>query len=215
LACFLAIWGIASPLPNLPTDNTDPLQPNWPASGEIDVIEGVNDQSTDSITLHTAAGCTVSNANSLAGTVTLETNCNDNNANTGCGVSTSSTAGYGTGFNAIGGGVYAMQWASSGIYVWFFERGSIPGDISDGSPDTSGWGTPTASFSGSGCDFETYFENNNIVFDTTFCGSWAGSVWDSQGSCGSLADTCQDYVAGNPGAFVDAYWLINSVKVYQ
>lgn len=111
--------------------------------------------------------------------------------------------------------MYAMQWASSGIYVWFFPRGSIPNDITNGSPDTSGWGTPTASFSGSGCDFDTYFQNNNIIFDTTFCGTWAGAVWDSQGSCGSLADTCQDYVANNPGAFVDAYWLINSVTVYQ
>ena len=111
--------------------------------------------------------------------------------------------------------MYAMQWSSSGIYVWFFERSAIPGDITDGSPNVAGWGTPTASFSRSGCDFDTYFSQNNIVFDTTFCGTWAGSVWDSQGSCGSLADSCQDYVANNPGAFEGAYWLINSVTVYQ
>jgi hypothetical protein len=175
----------------------------------------VNDQSTDTLTPHTASGCTVSNSTSLAGSVALETDCNDADANTGCGVSTSSTAGYGAGFNAIGGGVYAMQWTSSGIYVWFFEREIIPGDIRSGSPDVSRWGTPTANFSGGGCDFDTYFQNNNIVFDTTFCGGWAGSVWDSQGTCGNLADTCQDYVADNPGAFVDAFWAINSIKVYQ
>lgn len=31
----------------------------------------------------------------------------------------------------------------------------------------------------------------------------------------SQAATCKDYVANNPSAFVEAYWLVNSVKVYQ
>ena len=31
---------------------------NWPALGEIDIIEGVNDQSPNAATLHTTAGCT-------------------------------------------------------------------------------------------------------------------------------------------------------------
>jgi hypothetical protein len=109
-----------------------------------------------------------------------------------------------------------MQWASNGIYIWFWQRGQVPAGITNGSPDTSHWGTPLASFSGSGCDFASSFKNHNIIFDSTFCGSWAGqqSVWDS-GSCASLASSCNDYVSNNPSAFKDAYWLINSVKVYQ
>jgi len=190
--------------------------PNWPASGEIDIIEGVNAQTTDSITLHTAAGCSVTNSNSVSGTDTLTTNCNQDNAGTGCGVSTSNTNNYGTGFNAVNGGVYAMQWASDGIYVWFWQRSNIPSDVSGGSPNVESWGTPLASFrSGNGgCDFDNSFANHNIVFDTTFCGGWAGSVWGSS-SCSSKANTCQDYVANNPADFTDAYWLINYVKVYQ
>ncbi|KAF5871188.1 putative glycoside hydrolase family 16 protein [Botrytis fragariae] len=163
--------------------------PNWPNSGEIDIIEGVNLGTTNTITLHTAAGCTVSNANSQSGTTTITSNCNQDNAGTGCGVATSNTQNYGTGFNAIGGGVYAMQWASTGIYVWFWPRGSIPADI-------------------------TAKDIDNIVFDTTFCGTWAGSVWSS-GSCASAASTCQAYVAQNPSAFTNAYWLINYVQVWQ
>lgn len=27
--------------------------------------------------------------------------------------------------------------------------------------------------------------------------------------------TCEDYVANDPHAYDDAYWLVNSVKVYQ
>jgi len=186
--------------------------PNWPNSGEIDIIEGVNAQRTNQIDLHTAPGCNIQVPNSQGGTNLLQSNCNQDNAGTGCGVSTSNTNNFGVGFNNIGGGVYAMQWAGSGIYIWFFERGSIPGDISANEPNIPGWGTPLVTMEG--CDIDQYFANNNIVFDTTFCGQWAGSVWGSS-SCSALANTCEEYVANNPGAFQQAYWLINSVKVYQ
>lgn len=189
--------------------------PNWPNSGEIDVIEGVNLAGTDTITLHTAAGCTINIAGSQAGTVLQNSNCNADNANTGCGVTTTTANAYGNGFNNIGGGVYAMQWESSGVYVWFFPRSSIPSDITNGAPVTGNWGLPIVAFNGgSSCNIDSFFANENIVFDTTFCGDWAGSVWGSS-SCSSLASTCQAYVGANPGAFAPAYWLINSVKVYQ
>lgn len=188
--------------------------PNWPAGGEIDIIEGVNGQSTDSITLHTSPGCSVTNSNSQPGTNTLTTDCNTSNGNTGCGVSTSNTNNFGTGFNTVGGGTYAMQWASSGIYVWFWQRGSVPSDILNDAPNTWGWGQPLATFTGGGCNFDTFFNNQNLIFDTTFCGTWAGGVWGN-GQCAGMASTCEEYVADNPAAFTDAFWLINSVKVYQ
>lgn len=190
--------------------------PDWPRSGEIDIIEGVNSDTTDSIALHTAPGCSVSNSNSAEGTTTVGNDCSASDSHVGCGVRTSNPNNYGKGFNAAGGGVYAMQWASSGVYVWFFPRGQIPDDIKSGSPDTSRWGTPTASFSGGGCNFDRHFANHQLVFNITFCGEWAGqsAIWGS-GTCASLAPTCNEYVAHNPEAFVDAFWLINSVKVYQ
>lgn len=106
-----------------------------------------------------------------------------------------------------------MQWASTGIYVWFWQRGQVPADILAETPNTAGWGVPLASFSGSGCDFDEMFGDMNIIFDTTFCGQWAGDAWGSS-QCASLAPTCDQYVALNPGAFLDAYWSIESVKVY-
>ena len=186
--------------------------PNWPASGEIDIIEGVNSNNFDSITLHTAAGCSMSSTGSLAGSTLLSPNCQGNN---GCSITATNTQGYGAGFNAIGGGVYAMQWESSGIYVWFFPRNAIPSDVTSGSPNPSGWGLPTAKFEG--CNVDQYFMNHNIVFDTTFCGDWAGatSVWGSSCQASTGASTCQAYVGANPTAFTNAYWLINSVKVYS
>ncbi|KAI4135417.1 MAG: hypothetical protein LQ341_005879, partial [Variospora aurantia] len=61
-----------------------------------------------------------------------------------------------------------------------------------------------------------HFSGLNIVFNTAFCGDWAGdaSVWDKS-TCKAKAPTCTEYVQNNPGAFKDAYWMIRSVKVYQ
>lgn len=109
-----------------------------------------------------------------------------------------------------------MQWESSGVYVWFFPRGSIPSDIQNGAPVTGNWGLPIVAFNGgSSCNIDSFFANENIVFDTTFCGDWAGAVFSSTAGCSSLASSCNAYVGANPGAFAPAYWLINSVKVYQ
>ncbi|RDW84455.1 hypothetical protein BP6252_02045 [Coleophoma cylindrospora] len=188
--------------------------PNWPASGEIDVIEGVNADTTDTITLHTASGCTMTNTGALSSSSLSNGDCNAGNAGTGCGFTTQDTQGYGSGFNTVGGGVYAMEWTSSAIQVFFFPRNAIPADITSGSPDPTSWSTPVARFSGSGCDIDSHFMNHNIVFDTTFCGQWAGQVWSSS-SCASLASSCDAYVGANPSAFSEAYWAVNSVKVYQ
>jgi hypothetical protein len=117
-------------------------------------------------------------------------------------VSDNKYASYGLDFNANNGGIYATEWTSDYIRIWFFPRSSIPSDITLGNPDPSSWGTPDTNFQG-GCDIDTHFINNNFVFDTTFCGDWAGSVWSNDQTCSKLATTCEEYVAGNPGAFID------------
>ena len=109
-----------------------------------------------------------------------------------------------------------MEWTSDAINVWFFGRGSVPAGASGDSPDPTTWGAATASFQGgAGCTIDDHFQNNNIVLDTTFCGSWAGQVWSTDATCSSKAATCQDYVQNNPSAFESAYWTINSLKVYS
>jgi hypothetical protein len=191
--------------------------PNWPNEGEIDILEGVNEASSNAVTLHTSSGCTVSGAGIQSSSVLQSTDCNSGNGNTGCSTSTNDTQSIGTGFNDNNGGVYAMEWTSAAIAVHFFTRSAIPADITSGTPDPSTWGTPMASFTaGSTCDFSTHFTNQQIIFDTTFCGDWAGAsaVWGAS-TCSSLASTCDAYVAANPSAFERAYWTINSVKVYS
>ncbi|KAG9254870.1 glycoside hydrolase family 16 protein [Emericellopsis atlantica] len=190
----------------------------WPYAGEIDIIEGVNDQSATAVTLHTGPGCTIRNEGSDPTTLLKEADCNAGNANTGCGQQTSNYLNYGTGFNQIGGGVYAMEWTSDFIAVYFFPRDLIPADITSGHPDPSTWGLPTAKFVGSpGCDMDGFFRDNRIIFNTTFCGDWAGSpdVWNNNPVCSAKAPTCNDFVANNPQEYEEAYWTVNSVSVYK
>ncbi|TGO39017.1 hypothetical protein BHYA_0062g00200 [Botrytis hyacinthi] len=188
--------------------------------GEIDILEGSNDITQAFISLHTENACTFNSPKSAElGTV--------NNGNTDCqlsngaGCSVESTANsYGTPFNKNGGGIYAMQWTSNFIRVWFFARSKIPADITAGTPDPTKWGTPTANFDSAngGCDIDANFPAQTVYFDTTFCGAGAGGqAWSDWSDCPAKTgySTCQEYVAKVPHAFDDAYWLVNSVKIYQ
>ncbi|MCJ1404530.1 hypothetical protein MMC11_007756 [Xylographa trunciseda] len=205
--------------------------PNWVSSGEIDIIEGVNIGVQDQMTLHTSPGCTVkvgtqgqtgmsqrefsshlspyqaSRYNTIPslGTSTGDPNCGDGGGYNGCAVVDYVGTSYGTAFNSVGGGVYATLWNASVIAIWYWERGQVPADVTAGTPNPANWGSPAADFSG--CLFDTYFKNMNIIFDTTFCGSWAGAVWP-QSYCATVDASCTDYVAKNPQAYADGYWLV-------
>lgn len=88
--------------------------PNWPAGGEIDIIEGVNDYTNNQATLHTNPGCGLASSDSktlsISGTLIGTTDCSvSSTSNQGCGIQASSNVTYGAGFNSIGGGVYASK----------------------------------------------------------------------------------------------------------
>ena len=114
---------------------------------------------------------------------------------------------YGSLFSRNQGGVYATEWTSDHIKIWFFSRDAIPKDIQKGVPDPILWATPQTFFQGSStCNIDTHFADQSIVFDTTFCGSWAGAAWWNDGGiCSSdYTVSCEQFVAENPSAFVDA-----------
>ncbi|KXG54560.1 Concanavalin A-like lectin/glucanase, subgroup [Penicillium griseofulvum] len=191
------------------------LGPNWPNNGEIDIIEGVNEQTQNQVALHTSNGCTINNGGFTG--VLEAPNCYvqapNQSPNSGCTIRSENTQSYGTGFNNVGGGVYATEWTGSAISVWFFPSYAVPGDITSGNPNPGAWGMPMARFAG-GCDIDSKFNDLQIIFDITFCGDWAGSVWGSS-SCASRAGSCVDYVSRNPAAFQESYWRVRSLKVYQ
>ena len=188
--------------------------PNWPNSGEIDIIEGANDQSVNYMTLHTSADCAIQNAgNALLPAFSQDCNVAVD-GNQGCSFHDTSSSFYGTGLNNAGGAVFAMEWTSDGVSIWRWAHGASPGDVLGNSPSPSNWGSPSAQWSGSGCDWDSHFSSNNLVFDTTFCGDWAGNTF---GSCSAAnnGQSCQAFVQNNPSAFANAFWSVNALKVYQ
>ncbi|KAL1986124.1 hypothetical protein VTN96DRAFT_6776 [Rasamsonia emersonii] len=187
----------------------------WPEDGEIDIIEGVNQQATNEMVLHTQGQCTITNPKQT-GTLT-SADCSLSSGTTGCVVQGTANT-YGTGFNSINGGVYALLWTDEAIKIWFFPRSAIPESITSGNPNPDEFGTPLADFEGT-CDIGKEFQTQKLVFDTTFCGDWAGGVYGSSGcpmsQPNNAVGSCVDYVASNPSAFTEAYWEINSIKIYQ
>ncbi|KAK2069001.1 hypothetical protein P8C59_003611 [Phyllachora maydis] len=191
--------------------------PHWPHSGEIDIIEGVNSNTGNQMTLHTSDGCLVENTGSARSTIFNVTEDADCEGFNGCPQITPDTTSYGQGFNAIHGGVYAMEWTDTAIAVWFFHRhdARLRGLLDDVAPDPVRLGTPRARFTGPRCDFASHFRTHNIIFDTTFCGDWAEPNFQADPACNMLAPTCQAYVADNAADFAEAYWLVNSIRVFQ
>ncbi|KAI8082170.1 concanavalin A-like lectin/glucanase domain-containing protein [Thamnidium elegans] len=188
---------------------------NWPNQGEIDIIEGVNEQTTNSVALHTSSGCTMEGVPrpqlGNVKTPNCDVNAPGQGANEGCAVSSGDTRTYGRGFNENKGGVYATRWTEGqGIQVWFFTRSSIPGDITSNNPNPDTWGLPVAAFPFQSCPANK-FKDLKIVLNLTFCGDWAGGVYGNSG-CPS---TCVDFVKNTPSAFGEAHWKINSLKVFQ
>jgi hypothetical protein len=188
----------------------------WPKNGEIDIIEGVNQNSVNKMVLHTDTNCKVDGLDQT-GAQALYDCALDTNGPSGCDVNAVEANTYGTGFNDNNGGVYAMEWTADYIKMWFFSRGKIPASITADKPDTTEFGKPNANFQGA-CDIEKKFVEHKFIFDTTFCGDWAGNVY-SASTCpsyglGSMED-CKNYVATNPGDFEDAYWQISYFKTYE
>lgn len=194
---------------------------DWPKNGEIDIVEGINGQTTNRMALHTyqADTCIVSNTTAITGSIDL-TNCSYTaNSGSGCTSYTTDTSTYGAGFAAAGGGVYVTEFASTGISIWFFSRANVPSSLSASAKtiDTSTLGTPLTQYSSGSCDMSTNFGPQRVTLDTTLCGSWAGDN-GLTGSCAlSGTNTCYTQFVINDAetTYQNAYWEINYVNIYS
>lgn len=187
--------------------------PNWPANGEIDIIEGVNTKGGNKMTLHTSAGCS---ANGQAGGL-LKPDVTSCEGNQGCGFTEPSATSF-QNANQANGGIWAMQWNSQGISVWWWGGSNkAPADVFGANPNPAGWGPPSMNVpNGNNCNIDQHFKSHNIIFDWTFCGDWAGNadVWAQSGCSSSKFPTCQSYVQGNPSAYAGQGFDVKQLKVY-
>lgn len=211
-------WGQWSALWLLGTDGV------WPASGEIDIFESVHNATSDTITLHTAPGCTVEMppAN-VAGTLS-QTDCNAGDGADGCSTAAPAyvslrqdhIATAGTPLNQQGGAVFVTEWTTTGVSVWIFARAAVPAALNTLAPSTADFPPPVARFAGADCDFATAFRDMALIVNIDFCGDWAGKIWASSGAAAATGvSTCAEYVSDNPRAFAEAYFEIISLEVYS
>ncbi|KAL9107865.1 MAG: hypothetical protein Q9227_007283 [Pyrenula ochraceoflavens] len=183
------------------------LGPNWPYDGEIDIIEQINLYNTNQYTLHSGMNANCWNSDGLPQTGSnIGNNCNQGlNGSFGCAIADNQQNSFGAAFNANQGGVQAMEWTANYIHFWFFPRGEIPQDITNGAPTPRKWGAPTADF-GLGCSIPSNFIDHQIIFMTDACGDWVHNDWPSSCLKKTGYSDCPSYVAGKPGDFANAYW---------
>lgn len=194
-----AFWSYASP---------------WLTTGEIDFYEGWNLMGYNRIAMHvneTLAGeCTLSST-SVAGTVMTD-DCNNDIDGSGCGVQDSTSV-----WGSTSGATFAWEWTDSAIKVWSWTPGSVPSDVTAGTPDPSsdGWGNPQLLVEQSNCDLTKAFSDLQLTFNIDFCGDTAGSpsIWNA--TCSAQGSSCAAYVADNPSAFVETYFSIDSIRFYE
>lgn len=189
---------------------------NWPDNGEIDIIEAVNNMGNNQFALHTTEGCWLPDYSWQTG----DTRTKDCSQGSGCVVAVTEPNSYNSGFAAVGGGVYALQFDTAGIFMWFWSRPDIPASItnstSTSSLDISQWGQPTASYPASSCNISQYFGPQQLVIDITLCGDWAGVPATYNATC-QFTPTSQCYadnVPGNGSNFDDAYFEISYIRTY-
>jgi hypothetical protein len=179
------------------------MGPNWPQAGEIDILEGVHNQPKNQYTLHTAIPCDLplgAKGIDAKGNLIWHDCQSYPTDNRGCGFSDPGGNSYGASFNAAGGGVFAHEWNSDHIKIWFFSRPQIPDDIKAQKPNPSSWGTPVAAWPAQFCDITKAVYQHYLVLDISLCGDWAGPAYSQSGCPG----TCEAAVA-DPANLVGEY----------
>lgn len=205
--------------------------PLWPNDGEIDIIEGINLLPANQMALHTLPGCfhttPPDQLGTSAGTGNNGMNGGGQNASdcstaSGCVVTETKNASYGSAFAENGGGVWATQFDVSGIFMWYWPRAQLPPSVQSATPtssmDLSDWGSPSASFPSTSCNMSQFFSAQQLVLDITLCGVWAGVPSIYNATCmneGPTGMCYTDNVVG-PGSpkYDDAYFEIQYVRVY-
>ncbi|OCH90440.1 hypothetical protein OBBRIDRAFT_793317 [Obba rivulosa] len=187
----------------------------WPAGGEIDTFEAVNNESMSTMALHTAPGCVHSPNAVQSSTLINQTDCStDINNNEGCTITNPTLASYGAAFANNGGGVYVTEFAVDGISIWFFNRSSIPSSIQGNasSVDTSTLGIPVGNWPASNCTVTEFFQPQQLVFDIALCGDFAGNAQIFAETCSGVC--YDDWVLGDPSNYDNAYFEVQYVRVY-
>lgn len=186
----------------------------WLTTGEIDYYEGWDLVGYNRIAMHTnetLAGSCALTSTGIEGTVMTE-DCHQTDGGSGCGVKDDSGV-----WGSVTGATFAMEWTDSAIKIWNWLPSAVPADVTAGSPDPSSgaWGRPTLLVEQTNCDLNASFANQQLVFDIDFCGDTAGSPTFWNATCSAFGDSCATYVAENPAAFSELYFMVEGIQFYE
>ncbi|CAJ1403047.1 unnamed protein product [Effrenium voratum] len=206
----------------------DDAQHAWPRWGEFDILESIHMLNYATTTLHTRDNCDQRAVNEgidfegqgwAVGTQENKAkNCwvkaPQEYDNQGCGQKLPMGS-FGPDFNRRGGGTFVAEWdpvVNKRLRTWFFPAGTEP-EFGE-NPDPDLWGVPNSFFTlNERWCTAAHFKNMRMVFDTTFCGDYAGGSFAAY--CGWTQMQCEDYVRTKPEAFSQAFWSIKRLDVYQ
>ncbi|KAF1949775.1 hypothetical protein CC80DRAFT_540051 [Byssothecium circinans] len=143
-------------------------------------------------------------------------------AGKGCGVIAPSGT-FGEEVNGKRGGVWAAQVEGEGVKMWYLPRENVPEDLKrEGEVDTGTWPAPMLNFGAGDCDVKKAFRKMHRIIDITFCGEYAGNVWNGYdngniNNCHkhTTYDKCENFVAEKPEAFKEVYFLVNSIRTFR
>ncbi|KAI0031213.1 hypothetical protein K488DRAFT_52606 [Vararia minispora EC-137] len=205
------VWGAFWSTPTNTSINFAP----WPTGGEIDTFESWNLIQDSHYTLHTIPGCTVTNP-SQTSSAFASMDCSAGNpvGAQGCSSNSTDQNTVGPNFSNVGGGIWITELASTGISIWFFERANIPQSLKGNatSLDTSTFGTPAFNVPSTSCNVGSVFKPQSLIFDITLCGE---ADYNQTQTCASRGACLQNTVWGNGSNFDEAYFEIQSIKVFQ
>jgi len=204
---------------------------DWPASGEIDVLEGVGSFTHNAASVHTNAGCSMP-ASILSQTTSKfmldspqQTNCDAQATDTqGCGLRDQRPNTFGPGFNKVGGAYVAVHITDDFVKVFQWAGDSAPADVKNGSPAPSTWTEPSLYLPNTSCNISQHFYDLKLVFSTNVCGRWPSDLWNSDASyAGQMQSSaqatgvgsCYEFAHSHGQAWADAFFEIASISIFE
>jgi len=205
----------------------------WPGGGELDIMEFAS-HSPNKVTFHIAGKCELDRqkmaqcapvGRSLQGNADCETNYFINKM--GCMPNQRQPDGE---FFSKNPGVMAAEWTSEHIIIYHIPEASIPQDLNQERPDTSGWQKWVVAYLPLQPNCKDTIGPQELVLNMQLCGDWAGGTFGTD-KCSGLdwnylhgcrrglsqsSDCCTKYVTDHrQDEFLKSMsWDIRSLKVF-
>jgi hypothetical protein len=193
---------------------------NWPANGEIDILEAVNSEGDAKFGGERCRGLynisTLHTPNNGSCKLCINGKCQPCDQGFGCPQNFSGNFTVGKEFNNNGGGVYVCQLSKEKVIkIWFFQKKNIPNKLKVDNTeaitaeDITTWSKTDGYVQFDAC--QDYFNNLFITLNIAVCGDWP-----NQGYSDNMYNNQETVNAINNsnGISENAYFIVDYIKIY-